>query len=654
MSTELSLVAQFDELRRSSDVLRDGAAEVEFLRFVQLQDQCRMQWLKSIDEAQRLQREVDNALRSITNLESKLCHARKLLETETKARRLAEKERDTMEHKMMAVCDIVRNEHTLRDETRVRLAEFATESRRRSRHAYGGHHEGEMTGGGGGGAVDNDINSTGSFLVDLSLTQSEDDFLEPLKMQAKRKSWKKHRPSFPNNNNNNVSFTRPPVPEAKHMETTTTMRKEDYTHSGEGQIIAHAKVTVPTGTDGGPIMAESTFRTTAPQLLPPLQPVSCASSNSTAATIVNAAPTVEPKETPKKTVIQRNHELTGRTFIAPETCNHCQQRIRFGSSGLRCRECKAVFHSHCRETTFACVPLQSKSASRRGTSGVATAGAGSTPLAPPVSGALGDLEDYCPQSSPRIPALIVHCVSEIENRGLTEVGLYRVSATDREVRSLKEKFLRGKSIPTLGQIDVHVLCGCIKDFLRTLREPLIPASMLPEFTRIVSSEPQQSNPSTGQTGMSNRTREQLCQLIEQMPAPNRDTLAFLMLHFQRIAQSACAKMPVENLARVFAPTICGYSRPDLTLQETFAETCTQFNIVNGMLHISTDYWSRFIMLQWSSSDGENVPPQMNAQRTGQQPAPMSKSRSQETPILRRPRKDRKYYATPPYKTSKDN
>lgn len=69
---------------------------LEFLKFVQLQDECRLQWLKAVQEAQRLQRELDNALRGMSDLESKLFHARKLLEEENKARRHAEHEREAM------------------------------------------------------------------------------------------------------------------------------------------------------------------------------------------------------------------------------------------------------------------------------------------------------------------------------------------------------------------------------------------------------------------------------------------------------------------------------------------------------------------------------------------------------------------------------
>ena len=36
------------------------------------------------------------------------------------------------------------------------------------------------------------------------------------------------------------------------------------------------------------------------------------------------------------------------------------------------------------------------------------------------------LASFCPNSIPRVPAILVHCVTEIERRGLTDVGIYRV------------------------------------------------------------------------------------------------------------------------------------------------------------------------------------------------------------------------------------
>lgn len=57
---------------------------------------------------------------------------------------------------------------------------------------------------------------------------------------------------------------------------------------------------------------------------------------------------------------------------------------------------------------------------------------------------------------------------------LPQVGLYRVSGHERLVKELKEKLIRGKTLPALNKIeDIHVITGVLKDFLRNLPEPLL-------------------------------------------------------------------------------------------------------------------------------------------------------------------------------------
>ena len=85
-----------------------------------------------------------------------------------------------------------------------------------------------------------------------------------------------------------------------------------------------------------------------------------------------------------------------------------------------------------------------------------------------------------------VPALVVYCVKEIEARGLGEVGLYRIPGSEREVRDFKEKFSMGRGCPNLYHLDIHTLTGVVKEFLRTLREPLIPTNMWHLFTQAAS------------------------------------------------------------------------------------------------------------------------------------------------------------------------
>lgn len=99
--------------------------------------------------------------------------------------------------------------------------------------------------------------------------------------------------------------------------------------------------------------------------------------------------------------------------------------------------------------------------------------------------------------------------------------MYRVSGSEKEIKALKERILRGKSTPLLSNSDIHVICVCIKDFLRGLKEPLIPTVLWKNFTNAVQ--------------MINDTaiEYELRTAIDRLPQANRDTLAFLILHLQR-------------------------------------------------------------------------------------------------------------------------
>lgn len=68
--------------------------------------------------------------------------------------------------------------------------------------------------------------------------------------------------------------------------------------------------------------------------------------------------------------------------------------------------------------------------------------------------------------SPMVPSLVIHCINEVELRGMSDQGLYRVSGGSSEVKLLKERFLKGKGAPNLSKVDIATICSTLKDFLR--------------------------------------------------------------------------------------------------------------------------------------------------------------------------------------------
>lgn len=181
-----------------------------------------------------------------------------------------------------------------------------------------------------------------------------------------------------------------------------------------------------------------------------------------------------------------------------------------------------------------------------------------------------------------VPAIIVHCVNEIELRGLTEVGLYRVPGSEKEVKMLKEKFLCGKGPPLLNKIDIHVMCGVVKDFLRSLHEPIITQALWREFIKAAEVREISEVPPI------------LYGAIGKLPQPNRDTLAYMMLHLQRVSEAKECKMPVGNLSKVFGPTLIGYSSQEPDPEVLFIETHQQAIVMEYLLSLPGDYWSGFV------------------------------------------------------------
>lgn len=82
----------------------------------------------------------------------------------------------SQEKKISHVRELVRNERDLKAEMRDKFAFLNSSNKKRKSAQTNG----------------NEMNSTGSLLSDLSVTQSEDDFLDV----CKAKKWKTHRPSL--------------------------------------------------------------------------------------------------------------------------------------------------------------------------------------------------------------------------------------------------------------------------------------------------------------------------------------------------------------------------------------------------------------------------------------------------------------------------
>ncbi|XP_052899721.1 uncharacterized protein LOC128306307 isoform X1 [Anopheles moucheti] len=166
-----------------------------------------------------------------------------------------------------------------------------------------------------------------------------------------------------------------------------------------------------------------------------------------------------------------------------------------------------------------------------------------------------------------IPFIVSACVREVERRGMTEVGIYRVSGSASDVAKLKKSFETNayEAEQLLKEVDIHSVTGILKSYLRDLPEALFTDQYYPKFFDAFN---RHSNLSEG-----SRIHE-LQRIFAELPQPNKATINLLLDHLMRVHQQEIEnKMSLHNLAMVFGPTLLRPG-PSATKQKDLLESST--------------------------------------------------------------------------------
>ncbi|KAG8452721.1 hypothetical protein GDO86_004494 [Hymenochirus boettgeri] len=508
-TTMMNLRNLFEQLMRQVEGLNEGI-EPQFIQLAKNFEEFRRKWQKT---EQELVKNKEMFLKTETErsaLEVKLKHARNQVDVEIKRRQRAEAECEKLERQIQLIRELLMCDPS----GSIQLSE-----QQKSALAFLNNRT-QISIDGNGTRRLSTIDESASILSDISFDKTEEslDWDSSLVRNVRLKKREKRRSSRQHTEG-------PPVPTKRNRSVGLSVDQANES------IIAKTTVTVPN--NGGPIEAISTieavpYYNTRSRRTAVLQPWN--SDSSLVTRHLDERIDTDSCRTPQHGGM-RPHEFVSKTVIKPESCVPCGKRIKFGKLSLKCRDCRVVSHPECRDRCpLPCIPT-----------------VGNTP----VRIGEGTLADFAPSTYPMIPPIVVHCVSEIEQRGLCETGLYRISGCDRTVKDLKEKFLRGKSVPLLSKVDdIHAVCGFLKDFLRNLKEPLLTFRLNRAFMRAAEVTDEENSIA------------QIYHAVDQLPAANRDTLAYLMIHLQRVSQSPNCKMDVSNLARVFGPTLVGHAVSD--------------------------------------------------------------------------------------------
>ncbi|CAF4847550.1 unnamed protein product [Rotaria sp. Silwood1] len=290
------------------------------------------------------------------------------------------------------------------------------------------------------------------------------------------------------------------------------------------------------------------------------------------------------------------HNFISRNILIPEICCVCLKRIHFGKLAYRCQTCNALCHTGCKENcTTLCLP-NIKTPNR------------------------GAVSKFSPRETNQlqIPALLVHCINEIEQRGLQEIGIYRLNVVESQVKELKERILKSRTglFDLSHYNDIHLICGVVKDFLRSLSESLLTDTLWKSFSNVIDEESYLIK------------QQKFDLLIQQLPKPNRDTLAFIILHLQRVSTSPLCRMPIINLSRTMGPAVIGYSSKHISNIDLVGETYQQTRILEFFLNMPSNYWSKFLETNITSTS-------MNKHQIGT-PVLISEHYYQTTPKINYP------------------
>jgi len=175
-----------------------------------------------------------------------------------------------------------------------------------------------------------------------------------------------------------------------------------------------------------------------------------------------------------------------------------------------------------------------------------------------------------------VPFIITSAVREVERRGITEVGIYRVSGSATDMAKLKRAYESNpyEAEQLLKECDVHAVAGILKQYLRDLPECIFTSDAYNKLFETYNIPDQEL-----------RSRTYL-HMFSQLPQnPNQACVVFLIEHLVRVSQMEQQnKMSLHNLATVFGPTMLHAGPSDKKGSDILASSTVDVMAQSGILH----------------------------------------------------------------------
>lgn len=146
-------------------------------------------------------------------------------------------------------------------------------------------------------------------------------------------------------------------------------------------------------------------------------------------------------------------------------------------------------------------------------------------------------------SPDEVPAIMnVLCNAVRQNNGFDQTGIFRISCTTSARESLRDQFEKGDYV--VQSNDPHVPAGLLKEWLRELVEPVVPAQLYQNCVTL------------GRQENLKPTDPGLLRVLKALPSINFAVLKFLVELMRDIAaKEDVNKMSPHNLGVVFSPSV---------------------------------------------------------------------------------------------------
>merc|ERR1719384_371271 len=128
----------------------------------------------------------------------------------------------------------------------------------------------------------------------------------------------------------------------------------------------------------------------------------------------------------------------------------------------------------------------------------------------------------CRKEKRAVPFIVTSCVREVERRGISEVGIYRVSGSTPDVAKLKKAYESNpyEAEQMLKECDVHSVAGTLKLYLRDLPESLFTTQIYQEMFKVYQS--------------GGKSADYLALFSKIPQSPNQACIVFLIEHMVRV------------------------------------------------------------------------------------------------------------------------